>query len=264
LIGLSVRGVGLLAPGLPSWTAARRILAGEEAYRHAPAAEPRPDALPPNERRRGARTVRWAIAAAQEALRDSGVSAADAASVFASSSGDGEVLVQILETLVQPAREVSPTRFHNSVHNAASGYWSIASGSRRAAVTLCAYDACFGAALLEAAALVHAGEGAVLLVAYDLPYPPPFLAVRPIREPLALALLLCADARAPALARWRIALAPEFSSIPATIAPMPIPELASNPAAHALPLLAAVARNETTEMRVSLASGGALTIETRP
>jgi hypothetical protein len=260
LIGLSVRGVGILAPGLPDWATARRVLAGEQAYRHAPAAEPKPQALPPNERRRGARTVRWAIAAAQEALRDSGIAAADAASVFASSSGDGEVLVQILESLVQPAREVSPTRFHNSVHNAASGYWSIASGSRRAAVTLCAYDACFGAALLEAAALVQAGEGAVLLVAYDLPYPPPFLAVRPIREPLALALLLCAETGAPALARWRVALAAE----PATIAAMPIPELESNPAAHALPLLAAMARNETIEIQVSLANGGALTIETRP
>ena len=264
MIGLSLCGAGLLAPGLPDWAAARRVLAGEETYRYAPAAEPRPEALPPNERRRGARTVRWAIAAAQEALRDSGIAAADAASVFASSSGDGETLTQICEALAQPAREVSPTRFHNSVHNAPSGYWSIASGSRRAAVTLCAYDASFGAALLEAAALVHGGESAVLLVVYDLPYPPPLLAVRPIREPLALALLLCAETRAPALARWRVALAPESSSIPATIAPMPIPELASNPAAHALPLLAAVARNQAIEMHVSLPNGGGLTIETRP
>ena len=260
MIGLSVCGVGLLAPGLAGWAAARRVLAGERPYRYEALPEPKPDALPPNERRRGARTVRWAIAAAQEALQGSGIAAADASPVCTSSSGDGEILAQIMSALAQPAREVSPTRFHNSVHNAAAGYWSIACGSRRGAVTLCAHDASFGAALLEAAALIHAGESAVLLIAYDLPYPEPLLAVRPIREPLAVALLLCAETRAPALARWQVALASE----PATIAAMPIPELASNPAAHALPLLAAVARNQTIEMQVSLANGSALTVETRP
>jgi hypothetical protein len=260
MTGLAVCGVGLLAPGLAGWDAARRVLAGEQPYRYEALPEPRPDALPPNERRRGARTVRWAIAAAQEALAGSGIAAADASPVCASSSGDGEIVVQIMSALAQPAREVSPTRFHNSVHNAAAGYWSIACGSRRGAVTLCAHDASFGAALLEAAALIHAGESAVLLLVYDLPYPEPLLAVRPIREPLAVALALCGEARTPALARWRVALASE----PATIAAMPIPELASNPAAHALPLLAAVARNQTIEIQVNLANGGALTVGTRP
>jgi len=260
LIGVGVRGIGVLAPGLPGWPAARRVLAGEEPYRATEAAEPRPDALPPNERRRGVRTVRWAIAAAQEALAASGAAPADAASVFATSSGDGETLVQILEALAQPAHEVSPTRFHNSVHNAASGYWSIAAGARRAAVTLCAYDASFAAALLEAAALVQSGERNVPLVAYDIPYPPPLAAVRPIREPVAVALVLGAEADAPALALWRIALEAE----PATIAAMPIPELASNPAARALPLLAGVARGESADVRLALPGECTLVVATRP
>ena len=260
MIGLSVCGVGLLAPGLAGWAAARRVLAGEQPYRYEALPEPRPDALPPNERRRGARTVRWAIAAAQEALQGSGVAAADAAPVCASSSGDGEIVVQIMSALAQPTREVSPTRFHNSVHNAAASYWSIACGSRRGAVTLCAYDASFGAALLEAAALIHSGESAVLLLVYDLPYPEPLLAVRPVREPLALALVLRGEAQGPALARWRIAPAPG----PATISPVPISELASNPTAQALPLLAAYARNESASLHVGLASGCAVAVEARP
>jgi hypothetical protein len=260
LIGVSVCGVGLLAPGLAGWAAARRVLAGEAPYRYEALPEPKPEILPPNERRRGARTVRWAIAAAQEALYGSGIAAADAAPVCASSSGEGEILAQIMGTLAQPAREVSPTRFHNSVHNAPAGYWSIACGSRRGAVTLCAYDASVGAALLEAAALIHAGESAVLLLVYDVPYPEPLLAVRPIREPLALALVLCAEARSPALARWRVAPAPG----PATIAPMPISELASNPAAQALPLLAALARKQPASLRLGLAGGCSVAVEARP
>ena len=100
MIGLAVRGIGVLAPGLPGWPSARRVLAGETPYQASEVAEPRPDALPPNERRRGVRTVRWAIAAAQEALAASGAAPADSVSVFATSSGDGETLVQILEGLV--------------------------------------------------------------------------------------------------------------------------------------------------------------------
>jgi len=260
LIEVSVCGVGLLAPGLAGWAAARRVLAGELPYRYEALPEPKPEILPPNERRRGARTVRWAIAAAQEALNGSGVAAADAVPVCASSSGEGEILAQIMGTLAQPAREVSPTRFHNSVHNAPAGYWSIACGSRRGAVTLCAYDASIAAALLEAAALIHAGESAVLLLVYDVPYPEPLLAVRPIREPLALALVLCGEARTPALARWRVAPAQG----PATITPMPIAELASNPAAQALPLLAALARKQPASLRLGLAGGCAVAVEARP
>ena len=50
---------------------------------------------------------------------------------------------------------ISPTRFHNSVHNAAAGYWGIATGATAAANALCAYDASFGAGLLEALTQVH-------------------------------------------------------------------------------------------------------------
>ena len=52
--------------------------------------------------------------------------------VFTSSSGDGDNVHEICETLAAADRQVSPTRFHNSVHNAPAGYWSIATRSRRA------------------------------------------------------------------------------------------------------------------------------------
>ena len=60
----------------------------------------------------------------------SGIAAPDAAVVFASGDADGENLHHILESLATPEHEVSPTRFHNSVHNAAAGYWNIATGAR--------------------------------------------------------------------------------------------------------------------------------------
>lgn len=259
---LYLQGVGVLGPGLADWQAARRILSGEQAYRYEPPPQPDPDALPPNERRRGAKTVRWTVAVAQEALRGSDFPPAAVASIFTSSSGDGETAHQICEALAAPGREVSPTRFHNSVHNAAAGYWSIAAASRRPSVSLCGHDASFAVGLIEAAAQVRAEEDPVLLVAYDLPYPQPLLAVRPIAEPLAVAVLLSREARACTLANWRVSLA---TGAVATRLPEALPpELGANPAGHALPLLAAVARRATEVVQVAYVDGCHLVVESRP
>jgi len=255
-----LHGVGVLGPGLHGWQAARRILGGEQMYRYEAPHEPKPDLLPQNERRRGPKTVRWTVAVAQEALQGTGFSAAEAAAVFTSSSGDGETMHQICESLARPGREVSPTRFHNSVHNAAAGYWSIASGSCRTSVTLCGHDASFAAGLLEAAGLVSAGEPAVLLVAYDLPYPQPLLSHRPIREPLAVAMLFSAQARHPALAQWRISLGAGAGNAAPSAVP---PGLESNPAAQALPLLAAVARGRTETASITFTYGQQLEVESQ-
>jgi hypothetical protein len=45
---------------------------------------------------------------------------------------------------------VSPTLFHNSVHNTPAGYFSIATGIQTASVSLSAGDNTFSAGLIEA------------------------------------------------------------------------------------------------------------------
>ena len=52
------------------------------------------------------------------------------AAVFSSSSGDGQNCHESVRSARVSDRRVSPTRFHNSVHNAAAGYWSIATGAK--------------------------------------------------------------------------------------------------------------------------------------
>lgn len=260
--GLHLAAVGVLGPGLPDWPAAREVLGGKRAYQHEPPPQPDARVLPPNERRRGAKSVRWAVAAAQEALDGADITTADVATVFASSSGDGETLHQLCEALANPAREVSPTRFHNSVHNAPAGYWSIAAASHQPSVTLCAYDGSFAAGLIEAAAQVHAYDAPVLLVTYDLPYPEPLSAVRNIREPLAVALLFSPEPRAGTLGLWRVAVCegPSATRFPESISP----SLCTNPAAHALPLLATVARGLSETIAITYVNGCHLRVETQP
>jgi len=252
--------VGVLGPGLPDWAVAREILGGKRAYLHEPPAEPQARILPPNERRRGAKSVRWALAAAQEALDGAGVMAAEVATVFASSSGDGETLHQMCEALSGPLRDVSPTRFHNSVHNAPAGYWSIGAGSRQPSVTLCAYDGSFAAGLIEAVAQVNVNGAPVLLVVYDLPYPEPLAAVRKISEPLAVALLFSGEPRESTLAAWRVAVC-EGAAVTRFPETFP-PRLCTNPAAHALPLLAAVARGLSETVAIAYVNGCHMQVET--
>ena len=82
------------------------------------------------------------------------------AAVFGSSNGDAVVVHDILEALASADRPVSPTQFHNSVHNAAAGYWTIATGSHQPATCLGCHDHTLAASLLKAVAEVEAEQGA--------------------------------------------------------------------------------------------------------
>ena len=149
-----IKSVGIAAPGLAGWSASRDILRGSTPYAAVAETPYAPALLPPNERRRATASVRQAFRAAEDAVSVAGVDARALASVFASSDADMAVLHRICAALAQTPRAISPTDFHNSVHNAASGYWSIAVQSTALTTTLSAYDASFTVGLLEAAALV--------------------------------------------------------------------------------------------------------------
>jgi Beta-ketoacyl synthase, N-terminal domain len=180
----------VLAPGLEGWPAATRVLSGEAPFTPTPVQRPAVSLLPPAERRRCAPSVAWALAVAQEAVAHSGLDASAFAVVFASSDGDGDIVHRLCTALATPPGAVSPTDFHNSVHNAATGYWSIGAHSQAASTAICAYDGSFAAGLLEAACQIASEKRPVLLVAVDLPYPEPLAPHRPVRYGFAAALAL--------------------------------------------------------------------------
>lgn len=239
MISVYVASVGLCGPGMADWAAGRAVLRGAAPFN---GALPKPVAaiLPPAERRRSGQATRYALQVAQEAMTQAAFPPAQAAVVFASSDADGENLHHILESLAQSGREVSPTRFHNSVHNAAAGYWNIATGARTGANSLASFDASFAAGLLEAAVQVAAENIPVLLVAFDLPFPSPLNEVRTIAAPFAAALLLTPQATATSMARLQISLGEERAD--STMSSTELEALRNgNPAARALPLLQAIA-----------------------
>ena len=160
-----VRGIGLLGPGLDDWLSGASVLAGVTPYAARATVLPVPTSLPAAERRRTGAVVRLALAIGFEATSRAGADPAELPTVFSSSGGDGINCHEICQTLATGDRQLSPTRFHNSVHNAASGYWSIAAGATASSSVLCAYDGTFGAALLEALTQVVVDQTPVLLVA---------------------------------------------------------------------------------------------------
>jgi hypothetical protein len=254
-----IEGVGVLGPGLSDWRAAAAVLDGTRPYAAARTVLPLPAALSATERRRAGRLVRLALTVGAEAVRQSGRDAHSLPSVFSASSGDGDTLLAICETLSGSERLISPTRFHNSVHNAASGYWSIAQDCMEASTALCAHDASFGAGLLEALAQVAQAQRPVLLVAYDAEYPPPLYAKRPIPDAFGVALVLGPAPPGAAVTGTGIAtLRVRLSVEPADRMSDPLLEAmrGSIPAARALPLLARLARTAGAEADAGAASTG--------
>jgi hypothetical protein len=273
-----VEAIGVRGPGLADWPSTASILRGASPYDNVPTELPPPGQLPSAERRRAVPVVRIAFAAAEEAMRmlragpqnaphDALQSESQAASpagspaephreprnapqaglagegalptVFASSGGDGLNYHQICETLASDDKKISPTRFHNSVHNAPSGYWSIATRDMASSNVLCAHDASFGAGLLDALAQIVCEGARVMLVAYESDYPEPLHSVRPLVASFGVAFVLAAERSAQSFARLDVAL----TDAPADTLADPALEALRHgvPSARSLPLLAALA-----------------------
>jgi Beta-ketoacyl synthase, N-terminal domain len=255
---VKVIGVGLLGPALPDWATARTLLRDPAAWQRVPTVIPSPQRLPPAERRRAGNVIKASIAVADEALAASGLPASALPTVFTSSTGDPLNCHLLCEALATTERMVSPTRFTNSVHNAAAGYWHIAAQSRQPSTSLAAFDASFAAGLLEAAVQVQATQAPVLLVACDVPYPEPLHALRPVEDVMAVALVL-----APPSASGRAL------RITMTRGDAPITRCADAafealrtgiPAARALPLLQALIASTPSDVVIEGSPGSTLAI----
>lgn len=233
-----VEGVGVWSPQLASFDALRRLLDGQALEE--PAARPAAAALSVNERRRAPESVLVAIEAASQAIAMSGRNANGLACVFASAYGDQATTDYMCRVLADAPTELSPTRFHNSVHNASAGYWTIATDCRAPSSAACAGHASFGAALLEAAACACADRRPVLLVCSDTAGMGPLGELIDCRIAFGCALVLSPFPGAAALPL-------NLSLVAQTSGETPLPQpckdwMRDNPSAASLPLLAMLAR----------------------
>jgi hypothetical protein len=199
-----VHGLGLWTPG---HAGAAAWCSGEpDAGATAPAAALLAGPL----RRRASALTRMAVEALEQAAGEAGCDLSRLASVWATAHGEHETAVEILAMMHRGEGKLSPTRFHNSVYNTASGYASIASGNRAVSTTVSGGAELVSTALLESLCLLEAGAEEVALVLADEPLLPPFDPNR-ARAPLALSFCLSsrrAGARAALSGLRRDAIAP--------------------------------------------------------
>lgn len=259
---VEVLGCAVCAPGLPDWASATQVFCGHARYDRRLVRDPSTVQLPPNERRRLPATARAALGVGLEALRAAQIEdAASVATVFTSCGSDGQITHEICEGLARVPPQMSPTRFHNSVHNAPGGYWSIALSTHAPSTSLCAFDGSLAAGLVEAVAQALAETRTVLLVAYDLPYPPPLSSLWNVTMPFSVALVLGprkgGDHPQIAVSLADRRLEPDWpDGLPS--------ELRMNPAAASLPLLALLARHEAGRVVLPYHRNNAVVVSVLP
>lgn len=254
-----IEAISFSAPGMPDWQCAQLVLRNEQAYAASELPVYQPALLPPNERRRASPTVRMAFRVAEAATQASSIPASELATVFASADGDLQIAQRICSALADTQRFISPTDFHNSVHNSAAGYWSIASQARGPSTAIAAYDHSFAVGLLEAIGMVVVEQQPTLLVAYDVPGPSPLLEKRPVQNAVGVGLILTPKRTDNTLAK--------LSTRPANSAPTPMHPSAletmraGNPAARALPLLQLLAYRRSGSVALSLPNNSGMELQ---
>ena len=259
-----VDGIALWASRLPGWDVARAILRGNLAAPPTPSPRPAPSILAPTERRRAPDTVAVALEVAARACESAGCDPKALSSVFASTHGDLAISDYLCDTLAKTPALTSPTKFHNSVHNAAAGYWTIGTGCLEPYTAVTAYRHTFGQGLLESAAQCASEALPVLYVAYDIESRGPLGTMATSRGLLGGALVLAPKASSQTKARldWSVVEKAAERSTAARIQNAALVE--GNAMAECMALFEALADGEPRELEYTLSSQLVLALRLGP
>ena len=167
-IAFSVLGVGAWGLTARSWEDLSTLLAGG-ILEDDGSKGPKPSVIPANERRRAPLPVRLAVETSSQACTAANVDPAEVGCVFVSGLGDTALTDYMCKVLASDNKALSPTKFHNSVHNAAAGYWTISTGCMQAANSVAGFNESVSLTLLEALTQAEVEQRALLLTFYDAP-----------------------------------------------------------------------------------------------
>jgi len=254
---LQLLGIGTWSPSFANWQAFRGGLANGQWPDDVRLA---PERIPPRERRRAPMLVKMAIEVMDQACTMASLEPDDVAVVFSSAMGDMDITDYMCSTLADNPALVSPTKFHNSVHNAAPGYWSIATGAFCPATAVSAFEYTSPTALLEGAVQAAEESTPVLVVTQEVAAPATLMDICPAEVPFASALLLAPAAfHESPLATMTVSAEPQAVDWPAPDSRLP-PAFAGNMSARLLPLLTALAHGKKAGIRLPLSEFSSLSI----
>lgn len=152
---------------------------------------PQASQLPSSLRRRTSLLTRMAIDVFERSVNLAAIDPKTTAIVFGTVYGEIQTTYDLLAMLGRDEL-VSPTKFHNSVHNTAIGYLSIAYQHQGLLTTISAGWSTLAMGILESLAILHAQQAdQVALVLSEEGLPKPLLqGPEEVYDPLAMAMLL--------------------------------------------------------------------------
>jgi Beta-ketoacyl synthase, N-terminal domain len=255
---LCIEGVAFWASRLPDWETARAVMRGERPPPESAGTRPTPALLAPTERRRAPDTVAVALEVAARACEAAARSPQELPSIFASTHGDLAISDYLCATLVETPTLISPTRFHNSVHNAAAGYWSIGTASCAPYTAISAFQYTFAEGLLEAAMQAVCERKPVLYVAFDIEAKGALATMAPSRGVFGVALVIGPHSGGGRAMTLEVHSMHRVQPTPARSNAAPL--VADNALAPALPLFEAVAHDDPATVTMALSADLALQI----
>jgi hypothetical protein len=257
---LQLVGIGTWSPRHGNW---EEFCAGIQSDDWPEEVKLQPDLIPPRERRRAPQLVKMAIEVMDQACKMAAIEPNESAVIFSSAMGDMQITDYICAALAQTPKLISPTKFHNSVHNAAPGYWSIATGAFCPASAVSAFEYTPTMAFLEACIQAAEEQTPVLCVAQEVAAPPVLMDICPSEAPFSAAFLL-----APAgfcdspLASIEFVVEQDSAEWPEIDGRLG--EFASNMSARFLPLMTALAGNMATHIRLPMTENMSLGVRLDP
>jgi hypothetical protein len=184
---LDIVGLGTWSPYFGNWNEFRT---GVKTGEWQSEVKLQPDLIPLKSRRRAPQMVKMAVEVMSQACEMAAADPHDVATVFSSVMGDMQITDYLCRALSQTPKLVSPTKFHNSVHNAAPGFWSITTGSFSAGSAVSAFEYTPSMALLEACIFAAEEDQPVLLVTQEVAATQPLMTVCPAEQPCSAGVLL--------------------------------------------------------------------------
>jgi len=274
-INCQLLGVGVWGPGFSNWSEFTDLIdhAAEKNISELMVSSPKPEVIPANERRRSPLPVRAAVEVSWQALQQSGLNSSDVACVFGSGLGDTDITDYMCRVLITDEKQLSPTKFHNSVHNAAAGYWTISTGCMKSANSIAAYHDTVGTCLLEAMIQANQYQEAVLVSLFDTAVQETYKQIFPCDYSFAAALLVVPESYSYNKGKSHHKILANISmSMEAgktENGKFELPELFNslyqqNPVAKVLPLLTALAKHKNAELQFSLGKKSKLAISFQP
>lgn len=253
-----VAGIGVWSKHFSGWEQFCSVLAGDASPE---ACALKPETIPANERRRAPLSVKMAVEVMDQACRSAGLEPAGLATVFASVYGDIQITDYMCRTLASAPRTVSPTKFHNSVHNASTGYWSMATQSHGPANAISAYSCSASMALLEGA-IQAVEEGIPVLVAMqEMASLTAFKPIYDTEQALSTALVLVPPGHCPsAIATVRLAASDDARDFPDLPATSDI-DWSDNFAAKMLPFLQVLATPGEAQLCMPLSAHSSMSLD---